>query len=104
MSSSANSSDIARLELIERPERVTKPVYHATPERLVETIFSTYENGKAVKFMSDEATVRGIYNKVNAMARTRGRRLKMQSLRPRDHNHRVRTAPYDVIMWIEDRT
>lgn len=82
---------------------MTSPVYHATPERLVETVLSTYDNGKAVKFLTDDSTIRGVYTKINAMVTRHGRKLVMQSQRPRHHAHRVKSAPYEVIMWIEER-
>jgi hypothetical protein len=94
-------TDIAKFELVDRPRKVSDPVYHPTPERLVQTILDTEKNGKAVRFTTDYITAKGIYNRLSARLRTRGLRLKQHSERARVSDKR---APYDVVMWVESRS
>jgi hypothetical protein len=95
--------DIAKFELIERPKVVSDPVFHATPERLVQTIMDTEATGMAVRFTTDYQTAQGIYNRLASRLRNRGKRLIMQSQRPSHTKHRDKFAPYNVVMWVEPR-
>lgn len=58
-------------------------------------------DGKAVKFVSDDTNLTPLRLKIAYLCNKAGLKLRSQKLRPLNRNMRRQKDPYEVLLWVE---